>query len=109
MSAEAAIQFFDKIKGDSQLEQEMVQAVEGKDEKESAEIVAKLAATKGYELTSDELLAEMQKRMKDLEKSNEAGEELSDEQLEAVSGGLLFSGSLAIGGLTMAAGFTLLK
>ena len=48
--------------------------------------MTELANSKGYDFSSDELWAEIQKRQAEFERKQAAGE-LSDEELEAVAGG----------------------
>jgi predicted ribosomally synthesized peptide with nif11-like leader len=80
MSAQAAAEFLDKVGEDASLLEELAKAMEAEDDRGAA---AQLAISKGYEVTPDELWAEVQKRQA------EAGQdELSDEELESVAGGL---------------------
>ena len=90
MSAIAVQEFFEKVQTDESLAQEFIKALEAEDDREA---VAELAISKGYEITSDELWAEMQKRQAEFQQRQGAGE-LSDQELEAVVGGL-FSGVYA--------------
>jgi predicted ribosomally synthesized peptide with nif11-like leader len=83
MSATAVQEFFDKLQTDESLAQELVKALDSENDRES---VTELAISKGYEITSDELWAEVKKRQEDLTQRQDAGE-LSDEELEAVAGG----------------------
>ena len=50
------------------------------------EAVTALAKSKGYDFSSEELWAEIQKRQAELNQQEASGE-LSDEELEAVAGG----------------------
>ena len=68
---------------DATLQAELGQALESENDREA---VAALANSKGYEFSSDELWAEIQKRQAELAQSQAAGE-LSDAELEAVAGG----------------------
>lgn len=81
MSAEAVNDFLKKVAEDEALMGELAQAMEAEDDRAA---VAQLAISKGYDVTPDELWAEVQKRQA------EAGTELSDEELESVAGGFLF-------------------
>ncbi len=81
MSAEAVSDFLKKVAEDEALMGELAQAMEAEDDRAA---VAQLAISKGYDVTADELWAEVQKRQA------EAGTELSDEELESVAGGFLF-------------------
>ncbi len=83
MSAIAVQEFLEKLQTDESLAQELVKALEAENDREA---VAELATSKGYEVTSEELWAEVQKRQAGLQQRQEAGE-LSDEELEAVAGG----------------------
>ena len=75
--------FLEDVNSDSGLQEELAKALEAENDREE---VTKLANSKGYNFTSEELSKEIQKREKDLQKREEAGE-LSDEELEAVAGG----------------------
>lgn len=83
MSAIAVQEFLEKVQTDESLAQELIKALEAENDREA---VAELATSKGYEITSQELWAEVQKRQEDLKQRQDAGE-LSDEELEAVAGG----------------------
>jgi len=83
MSASAVQEFLEKVQTDESLAQELITALEAENDREA---VAELATSKGYEVTSEELWAEIQKRQEEIQKRQEAGE-LSDEELEAVAGG----------------------
>ena len=76
--------FLEDVNSDSGLQEELAKALEAENDREE---VTKLANSKGYNFTSEELSKEIQKREKDLQKREEAGE-LSDEELEAVAGGV---------------------
>ena len=75
--------FLNQIEADEALQAELVQALEAENDREA---VTELANSKGYDFSSDELWAEIQKRQAELEQKQAAGE-LSDEELEAVAGG----------------------
>ncbi len=79
MSIKALNQFLQKANEDEQLAQEIANVLES--ENDTAAVI-KLAQTKGYQFTADELLAEVHKRPYQQEL-----EELSEEELEAVAGG----------------------
>lgn len=83
MSAVAVQEFLEKVHTDESLAQELVTALESENDRES---VTELAVSKGYDITSEELWAEIKKREDELSRRQEAGE-LSDEELEAVAGG----------------------
>ncbi len=83
MSAVAVQEFLEKVQSDESLAQELVKALDSENDRES---VTELATSKGYDITSEELWAEVQKRQADLLERQDAGE-LSDEELEAVAGG----------------------
>ena len=76
--------FLNQIEEDEALQAELVQALEAENEREA---VTELANSKGYDFSSDELWAEIQKRQAEFEQK-QAGGELSDEELEAVAGGI---------------------
>jgi predicted ribosomally synthesized peptide with nif11-like leader len=84
MSAEAAVKFLDAIPENEELQQKLVKVLETaeNDREESA----KLANEYGYDVSPDELWAEVQKRQEIAKQRQESGE-LTDEELEAVAGG----------------------
>ncbi len=83
MSAEAVNQFLDLASKNEQLAQEIAKAMEAENDRQA---VTDLAVSKGYQFTSDELWAEIQKRQADFQKRQDAGQ-LTEEELEAVAGG----------------------
>jgi predicted ribosomally synthesized peptide with nif11-like leader len=93
MSTQAAAEFLDKIGEDASLLEELAKALEAEDDRTAA---AQLAASKGYEVTPDELWEEVQKRQADFSRRQDAGE-LSDEELEAVAGGEAVVATVIIG------------
>ncbi len=86
MSAIAVQEFLEKLQADESLSQELVKALGSENDREA---VTELAVSKGYEITSDELWAEVQKRQEDLKQRQESGE-LSDKELESVAGGIYY-------------------
>lgn len=84
MAVEAVGQFFQAVAGDQSLQAELLQAMQAENDREA---VTQLGNEKGYDFTSDELWAEVQKRQAEFEKRREAGE-LTDEELELIAGGL---------------------
>ena len=91
MSTEAVNQFLENIRKDQQLAQELVEALQKENYKQ---IVTDLASNKGYQVTSEELWAEIEKRQADFQKRQEAGE-LTDEELELVAGGFNWEKAVA--------------
>ncbi|GCL37700.1 hypothetical protein SR1949_28110 [Sphaerospermopsis reniformis] len=87
--------FLNQIEADEALQAELVQALEAENDREA---VTELANSKGYDFSSDELWAEIQKRQAEFEQKQADGE-LSDEELEAVAGGgtPLFLGIFKVG------------
>ena len=75
--------FLNQISEDEALQAELVKALEAENDREA---VTELANSKGYDFSSEELWAEIQKRQAELEQKQTTGE-LSDEELEAVAGG----------------------
>jgi predicted ribosomally synthesized peptide with nif11-like leader len=108
MSNTKVVDFLNKIGEDALLQTELAQALEADNDREA---VTALAKSKGYEFSSDELWAEVQKRQSDFSARQAAGE-LSDAELEAVSGGLIplvpvgISVATAIVGSAGTAGFS---
>jgi predicted ribosomally synthesized peptide with nif11-like leader len=76
-------EFLAKVEEDQALQTQLAQALESDNDREA---VTALAKSKGYEFSSDELWAEIQKRQAEFS-SKEAAGELSDAELEAVAGG----------------------
>ncbi len=83
MSAEAVNQFLDLASKNEQLAQEIAKAMEAENDRQA---VTDLAVSKGYQFTSDELWAEIQKRQAEFQERQDAGQ-LTEEELEAVAGG----------------------
>ena len=99
--------FLNQVGEDATLQAELGQALESENDREA---VTALANSKGYEFSSEELWAEIQKRQAELAQSQAAGE-LSDAELEAVAGGVtpatiavasaaagIFSAAFGVGG-----------
>jgi len=84
MSDTKVEEFLKKVEEDQALQAELAQALES--ENDHREAVTALANSKGYDFSSDELWAEIQKRQTEISQKQIAGE-LSDEELEAVAGG----------------------
>ena len=87
-------EFLNQIEADEALQAELAQALEAENDREA---VTELANSKGYDFSSEELWAEIQKRQAEFEQKQTGGE-LSDEELEAVAGGgtLLMTINLSI-------------
>ncbi|WNZ43913.1 Nif11-like leader peptide family natural product precursor [Leptolyngbya boryana CZ1] len=109
MSTQAVTDFLEKVSEDQTLQSELVQALKSDNDREA---VTQLGNGRGYEFTSEELWAEIQKRQAEFEQKRSAGElELSDEELEAVAGGevlivtMILTGAAAFA-ITVAAGAT---
>lgn len=84
MAVEAVSQFFQAIAQDQSLQAELLQAMQSENDRVA---VTELANHRGFNFTSEELWAEVQKRQAEFEQRQQAGE-LTDEELEAVSGGI---------------------
>lgn len=84
MTVEAVNQFLQKVTEDQKLEEELAKILETKDNDQAA--VTQLGAKYGCEFTSDELWQEIEHRQSEFQLFEAAGE-LSEEDLEAVSGG----------------------
>ena len=69
---------------DEALQAELSKALEAENDREA---VTALAKSKGYDFSSEELWAEIQKRQAELNQ-HEASGKLSDEELEAVASGI---------------------
>lgn len=76
-------EFLNKVGEDSSLQTELSHALESDNDRQA---VTDLAKSKGYEFSSDELWAEVQKRQSEFA-AKQTGGELSEEDLEAVAGG----------------------
>jgi predicted ribosomally synthesized peptide with nif11-like leader len=97
MSNAKVEEFLNQIGEDPSLQSELAAALESDNDREA---VTALAQSKGYEFSSDELWAEIQKRQAEFSTKEAAGE-LSDAELEAVAGGV--SPTVAVS-ITVAAG-----
>ena len=98
MSVNKVEEFLNQIAEDEALQADLAQALEAENDREA---VTELANSKGYDFSSEELWAEIQKRQAEFEQKQAAGE-LSDEELEAVAGGVtptyILAGGLIVGG-----------
>jgi predicted ribosomally synthesized peptide with nif11-like leader len=83
MSNPKVQEFLTKVGEDSSLQTELSHALESDNDRQA---VTDLAKSKGYEFSSDELWAEVQKRQAEFG-TKETAEELSEADLEAVAGG----------------------
>ena len=82
--ANKAQEFLNNVEQDEALQAELARVLEmGTDVKE----VIKLAQSKGYEFSEQEISVEMEKRQAEHQKKIEAGE-LNDQELEGVAGGV---------------------
>jgi predicted ribosomally synthesized peptide with nif11-like leader len=77
-------EFLNKVGEDSSLQTELSHALESDNDRQA---VTDLAKSKGYEFSSDELWAEVQKRQAELSTKQAEGE-LSESDLETVAGGV---------------------
>lgn len=84
MSDTKVEEFLKKVEEDQALQAELAKALEA--DNDQGEAVTALANSKGYDFSSDELWAGIQKRQAEFSQHEAAGE-LSDEELEAVAGG----------------------
>jgi predicted ribosomally synthesized peptide with nif11-like leader len=84
MSSDAANQFVNKAMADQALQQEVNAAVAGRDEAAAAEAVVAVGRTHGYEFSAEEVQA-ARAAVKD-----RRSRELSDEDLQSVSGGWFY-------------------
>ena len=82
MSAEAAVTFAERLATDEDFQRRAAEAMAGKDGEEATEAMVQFGAREGLEMTSSELLT-IQQAMRSVE--------LSDENLDAVAGGLSLS------------------
>lgn len=81
MATASVQEFLDQVGKDQALQGELMKALESDNDREA---VTALATSKGYEFSSEELWEEVQKRQSELQ----ANGELSEEELEAVAGGI---------------------
>jgi predicted ribosomally synthesized peptide with nif11-like leader len=95
MSITKVEEFLNKVGEDAALQAELAKALEAENDRQA---VTELANSKGYEFSSEELWAEIQKRQAEFEQNQAAAGELSDDELEAVAGGAtpVVVGSVAI-------------
>jgi predicted ribosomally synthesized peptide with nif11-like leader len=111
MSNPKVQEFLNKISEDSSLQTELSQALESDNDRQA---VTALAKSKGYDFSSDELWAEVQKRQAEFSTKQAAGE-LSDAELEAVAGGITPTTAIAItaaagaGGIGLGVGVSKIK
>ena len=105
MSSQSVVDFLESVKTDEGLQQELATAMESEDDRQA---VTDLAMSRGFDFTSGELWAEVQKRQSELANRQSSGE-LSDEELEAVAGGEIAVGTvigITIASAALSAGIT---
>ena len=88
MSIEAVNQFLTKVKQDQQLQSEVSQAMSGENKSQAT---IKIAAKHGYKFSAQELDSRIE-QLQTIEAKQSTGGKLSEEELEAVSGGLCTPG-----------------
>ena len=87
MSNQQVHEFLQKVTSDEQLQQELGQVLQSaKDDREAA---VALAEKNGYKFSADELWQEIQNRQSEFATSK-SSDELNDEELETVAGGIEF-------------------
>jgi predicted ribosomally synthesized peptide with nif11-like leader len=84
MSNQKVEEFLTKVGEDLSLQTELSHALESDNDRQA---VTDLAKSKGYEFSSDELWAEVQKRQAEFG-TNDTNGELSEADLETVAGGI---------------------
>lgn len=94
-------EFLDQIGTDTALQAELSQALEAENDREA---VTAIARSRGYQFSSDELWQEVQSRQAEFQRRQEAGE-LSDEELEAVAGGITPTAVLGAVSAAVSGGF----
>ncbi|GAB4317530.1 MAG: hypothetical protein Kow0091_24960 [Geminocystis sp.] len=92
MSQEAVISFLDAVPQNEELQRKLATILESSEN--DREDAAQLANEYGYDITPDELWAEIQKRQQEVKARQNAGE-LTDEELEAVAGGEMIVATIA--------------
>lgn len=97
MSIDAVNQFLEKVAQDSKIQEELAQVMEAEDHRQAA---VELGAKHGFEFTVEELITEVEKRQ---QAAIESGQ-LSEEELEAVAGGLA---PVVVGGIISAVSATI--
>ena len=98
MTIEAVNQFLTKVQQDQELKAELSQAMSSKTDRQAA---TRVANKHGYEFNQEELSSRIE-QLKSIQAKQAANEELNEEELEVVSGGIL--GTLAAGVATSVAG-----
>ena len=82
MSAEAVAQFLERVNQDSALQEELTQAINASQPGADRVAASEIGAKYGYSFTADEIGEAME-----AVEQQQSGEELSEEELEAVAGG----------------------
>ena len=85
-------EFLNNVGEDQDLQADFAKALEAENDREA---VTALAKSKGYDFSSEELWAAIQKRQAEFSQKEAAGE-LSEEELEAVAGGVTPIASIAV-------------
>jgi predicted ribosomally synthesized peptide with nif11-like leader len=93
MSLTKVEEFLNNVGEDQALQAELAKALEAENDREA---VTALAKSKGYDFSSEELWAAIQKRQAEFSQKEAMGE-LSDEELEAVAGGVTPATGLVVG------------
>ena len=93
MSIEAVNQFLTKVNQDEKLQAELSQVMKSQNDRQAA---VDLAAKHGYEFTTEELNERIE-QIQSIQAKQAANETLSEEELEAVSGGGIPSGRMKNG------------
>ena len=96
MTVQAVNQFLQKVSEDEKLQEELAKILQTQDNDRVA--ATELGAKYGYQFTPDELWQEIQHRESEFQQKEQAGE-LSDQELEAVSGGTWGAAISAIGSI----------
>jgi predicted ribosomally synthesized peptide with nif11-like leader len=89
MSTQSVTQFLERVETDEQLQEELAQVIESAEsagENADRQGATELGKRYGYDFSSEELWAEIQKRQGEFQQRQASGE-LSDEELESVAGG----------------------
>ncbi|GAX37847.1 Nif11-like leader peptide family natural product precursor [Nodularia sp. NIES-3585] len=90
MSIEAVNQFLERVESEEKLQEELAEVIESADtagEDADREGATDLGKKYGYDFTSEELWAAIKQRQNEFQERQVSGE-LTDDELEAVAGGI---------------------
>ena len=97
MTNQAVVNFMEKVAQDKELQSQLSEVLASQfDDRQATNSAAELAKKHGFDFTSEQLSAEIKKRQEEFQQRVESGAELSEQELETVSGGTLIPLAIAV-------------